>query len=55
MLEFVHEHGLPRQAQRAQELYPDARMHWFSDIGHFPHWDQPAETVRLILDSTGPG
>ncbi|MGB3351836.1 MAG: alpha/beta fold hydrolase [Mycobacterium sp.] len=44
---------LPRQAQRAQELFPDARMHWFSDCGHFPHWDKPAETVRLILDSTG--
>lgn len=45
---------LPRQAQRARELFPDAGMHWFSDCGHFPHWDQPTETVRLILDSTGP-
>lgn len=43
---------LPRQARRAQELFPDARLHWFQRCGHFPHWDQPQETVRLILDST---
>lgn len=43
----------PRQAARALELFPDAQLHWFSRSGHFPHWDQPAETVRLILDSTG--
>lgn len=43
----------PRQAARAQRVFPDARLHWFSRSGHFPHWDQPAETVRLILDSTG--
>jgi pimeloyl-ACP methyl ester carboxylesterase len=44
----------PRQAKRALALFPDARLHWFDDAGHFPHWDSPDETVKLILDSTGP-
>ena len=44
---------LPTQAPRAQALFPDARLHWFERCGHFPHWDAPAETIRLILDSTG--
>ncbi len=43
---------LPRQAQRAQKLFPDARLHWFDRCGHFPHWDQPEETSRLILETT---
>ncbi|MET0900312.1 MAG: alpha/beta fold hydrolase [Mycobacterium sp.] len=43
----------PAQAQRAVELFPDARLHWFEHCGHFPHWDRPAETVRLILEATG--
>ena len=44
---------LPRQAERAREAFPSARLHWFERCGHFPMWDQPEETVRLILDSTG--
>lgn len=44
---------VPAQAKRAQALFPDARLHWFEDCGHFPHWDKPDETARLILDSTG--
>lgn len=44
---------LPRQARRAQRLFPDARLHWFDGCGHFPHWDLPERTARLILDSTG--
>jgi pimeloyl-ACP methyl ester carboxylesterase len=43
---------LPRQAARAAARFPDARLHWFDDCGHFPHWDQPAETARLILETT---
>lgn len=43
----------PSQAQRAQELFPDASLRWFDDCGHFPHWDQPADTVRLIVEATG--
>ncbi len=43
---------LPRQAARAADLFPDARIHWFEGCGHFPQWDAPEETVRLILDST---
>lgn len=44
---------LPIQAQRAVSLFPDARLHWFESCGHFPHWDSPKETVRLILENTG--
>ncbi|GGG38860.1 alpha/beta fold hydrolase [Hymenobacter glacieicola] len=40
---------LPRQAPRAQRLFPDAQLYWFDDCGHFPQWDQPTETVQLIL------
>lgn len=43
---------LPVQASRAQALFPDAQVHWFDDCGHFPQWDSPAETVRVILDAT---
>lgn len=42
---------LPRQAQRAQAAFPSARLHWFDDCGHFPQWDRPAETVRVILET----
>ncbi|WP_303309796.1 alpha/beta fold hydrolase [Hymenobacter sp. BT730] len=44
---------LPGQAARAQALFPDARLHWFDTCGHFPQWDQPQETTRLILQVTG--
>jgi pimeloyl-ACP methyl ester carboxylesterase len=44
---------LPRQADRALAAFPTARLHWFPDCGHFPQWDQPDETVRLILEATG--
>ncbi|WP_343346439.1 alpha/beta fold hydrolase [Sphingomicrobium sp. XHP0239] len=44
---------LPRQASRAMAAFPEARLHWFDRSGHFPMWDQPEETIRLILDSTG--
>lgn len=43
---------VPSEAARATELFPDATLHWFENCGHFPHWDQPAETTRLVLDST---
>ena len=42
----------PRQAKRAQELFPDARLCWFNACGHFPQWDAPDKTARLILDTT---
>ncbi|MEF2554598.1 alpha/beta fold hydrolase [Aurantimonas sp. A2-1-M11] len=44
---------LPRQAERAMEAFPSAKLHWFEICGHFPMWDQPEETARLILDETG--
>jgi pimeloyl-ACP methyl ester carboxylesterase len=44
---------LPRQAERALERFPAARLHWFEGSGHYTHWDAPAEAIRLILASTG--
>jgi pimeloyl-ACP methyl ester carboxylesterase len=43
---------LPIQAERALEKFPDAKLQWFEDCGHFPHWDAPLETVKLILKTT---
>lgn len=42
----------PGQAQLAMDLFGDARLYWFKDCGHFPHWDSPQETVKLILHVT---
>lgn len=43
----------PRQAQLAAQRFPAARVHWFEHSGHFPQWDVPRDTARLILASTG--
>lgn len=43
---------LPRQAKRAIQLFPKAKLIWLESSGHFPQWDQPEETVRLILENT---
>lgn len=43
---------LARQARRAMDRFPDADIHWFERSGHFPHWDRPEDTVKLILDTT---
>ncbi len=43
----------PRQAERALEVFPMARLHWFENCGHFPHWDVPSEAARMILANTG--
>ncbi|MEI4274025.1 alpha/beta fold hydrolase [Klenkia sp. LSe6-5] len=43
---------LARQAARAQRAFPDAELHWFDSCGHFPVWDAPAATSRLVLDAT---
>ncbi len=42
----------PAQAKRALDLFPDARLHWFANCGHFPQWDSPKETTDLILETT---
>lgn len=42
----------PSEAKAALERFPDAAVHWFENCGHFPHWDQPDEAARLILDNT---
>lgn len=43
---------LPRQAARAKAAFPSADLHWFESSGHFPMWDQPDETVAVILAAT---
>ena len=43
---------LPQQADRAIKAFPEATLHWFDHSGHFPMWDQPEETIRVILDAT---
>ena len=49
-----HDHLLlPRQAARAQAAFPSAQLHWFERSGHFPHWDEPADTARVILETVG--
>ena len=42
----------PKQAQRAKQLFPDAQIYWCKDVGHFPHWEAPQQTVELILKTT---
>ena len=42
----------PSQAPRAMAAFPDATLHWFDRCGHFPQWDQPEETIQLILSTT---
>jgi pimeloyl-ACP methyl ester carboxylesterase len=42
----------PFQARKALKKFPDARLYWFENCGHIPQWDQPAETIRLILAAT---
>ena len=44
---------LPQQANRATAAFPAATIRWFAQSGHFPMWDQPTETVTLILKATG--
>lgn len=43
---------LVRQAARAKAAFPSAELHWFEHSGHFPAWDEPQETVKLILERT---
>ena len=43
---------LPRQAKRAQAVFPSAELRWFEDCGHFPMWDQPGDTIATILAAT---
>ena len=43
---------IPRQANRAAAEFPSAKLHWFDHCGHFPQWDRPADTIRLILETT---
>ena len=42
----------PGQSRKAIALFPHAQLHWFDHCGHFPHWDQPEQTVELIQAAT---
>ncbi|QMW02484.1 alpha/beta fold hydrolase [Spirosoma foliorum] len=42
----------PSQSRLALKLFPDAQLHWFSNCGHVPQLDVPAETIALILAVT---
>ncbi len=42
---------LPVQSERAMARFPDAKLYLLSHCGHFPMWDQPAETTRIILET----
>lgn len=41
----------PSQAKRALAKFPGAKLIWLEDCGHFPHWDKPEETVKIILEN----
>lgn len=43
---------LPKQANRAMAAFPKAEVHWFAQSGHFPMWDQPMDTIEVILNAT---
>jgi pimeloyl-ACP methyl ester carboxylesterase len=43
---------LPRQAARARAAFPGSSVHWFDRCGHFPMWDRPGETARVVLAAT---
>jgi pimeloyl-ACP methyl ester carboxylesterase len=43
---------LPQQARRAKAEFPSAELVWLDGCGHFPMWDRPEETVRLVLEGT---
>jgi pimeloyl-ACP methyl ester carboxylesterase len=43
---------LPTQARRVLAAFPDATLHRFGGSGHFPQFDEPVETVRMVLDAT---
>jgi pimeloyl-ACP methyl ester carboxylesterase len=42
----------PNQAYRALAAFPSGTLHWFEHSGHFPHWDEPEETAKLIRKTT---
>ncbi|MFC5381194.1 alpha/beta fold hydrolase [Aquipuribacter nitratireducens] len=44
---------LPQQAARAAAAVPGATVRWFERSGHLPPWDEPAATVRVLLEATG--
>ena len=43
---------LPSEASIAMLRFPNARFRGFHHCGHYPHWDQPAQTAAFILSAT---
>lgn len=43
----------PGQAVRAQSAFEGARLVWFERSGHFPMWEEPEETVRVVREAVG--
>jgi pimeloyl-ACP methyl ester carboxylesterase len=43
---------LPTQARRVLAAFPDATPHRFAHAGHYPIFDSPGETVRVVLAAT---
>jgi pimeloyl-ACP methyl ester carboxylesterase len=43
----------PGQSEAALAKFPGAKLYWFEDCGHFPQWDKPHETCRVIRDHCG--
>ena len=41
----------PAQAQRARQTFPGSTLVWFERSGHFPMWEEPVATAKLIVDT----
>lgn len=39
-----------RWAKELAELIPGSELHVFEGSGHFPHWEEPDEFARIVLD-----
>ena len=46
---------LPRQAARAAEAIPTARIVTLYGCGHVPTYDDPEQVASVLLDGSGPG
>lgn len=42
----------PAQAERAHAAFPGSRLAWFDHSAHYPQWDEPEETAKLLLEAT---
>lgn len=42
----------PSEAEELRRRFPKAEVAWVDQCGHLPQWDQPEETVQVILRAT---